>query len=122
MKCLRKKHTGDCGEATTSYVCPKHKEHQIICKCPDSKWKLQKIQQNSTNVVNQAVLGAIGSDSEMVVIRNGNKQRKVLLTYDSFASHTTLNKALKQELCLKENSVGNIEIQTYAGSVQEEVL
>ena len=57
VKCLRKKHTGDCGEATTNYVCPKHKEHQIICKCPDSKWKLQKIQQNSTNVVNQAVLG-----------------------------------------------------------------
>jgi hypothetical protein len=52
--------------------------------------------------------------------RNGNKQRKVLLTYDSLASHTTLNKALKQELCLKENSVGNFEIQTYAGSVQEE--
>ena len=120
VKCLLKKHPGDCRESNKPYVCPKHKENQIICKCSDSKWTKPKIQQNSTNLVNRAVLGSIGFDTEMVVIRNGNKQRRVLLTYDSFASHTTLNKTLKQELGLKENSIGKIEIQTYAGSVQEE--
>ena len=46
--------------------------------------------------------------------------RKALLTYDSFASHTTLNKALKEDLCLEETSIGNIEIQTYSGSVCED--
>ena len=50
---------------------------------------------NKTNIVNQATLGAIGFDSKWIIIRNKGKMRKALLTYDSFATHTTLNKALK---------------------------
>ena len=111
LKCLRRKHEGECGPATKPFLCPKHGKHQIICKCSDSKWK-HKIQQNSTNIVNKATMGAIGFDSEWIIIRNKGKMRKTLLTYDSFASHTTLNKALKEDLCLEETSIGDIEIQT----------
>ena len=45
--------------------------------------------------------------------------KKVLLTYDSFASHTTVHGALKDELGLKANFIGNLSVRTYAGFLEE---
>ena len=69
--------------------------------------------------VNKTILGHVGFDTEVVTIRNGKKSKKVLLTYDSFASHTTVHGAVKDELGLKANFIGNLSVQTYAGSVEE---
>ena len=118
--CLGRKHDGPCRDTATPFICPTHKEHHIICKCSASNWNKPRIQQNATHVVNGSALGVVGFDSEMVIIKNGNKQKRVLLTYDSFASHTTMNESLQKELGLKASPLGNVEIQTYAGSVQEQ--
>ena len=45
--------------------------------------------------------------------------KQVLLTHDSFASHTTLNSALKDELRLNTKYIGDLNIQTYSGVVEE---
>ncbi len=83
------------------FLCQKHQNNKIICKCAESKWK-PVIQQNSTSVVNQATLSAVGFDTEWVLIHNKGVTRKALLTYDSYASHTTLNRTLKEELALEK--------------------
>ena len=120
LLCIRRKHDGLCNDRSTPYICPKHKQNQLICKCSESNWRKPRIQNNATNVVNGSALGVVGFESEMVVIKNGNKQKRVMLTYDSFASHTTMNESLQQDLGLTANPLGNVEIQTYAGSVQEQ--
>ena len=105
-------------ERAKVFLCQKHQNNRIICKCAESKWK-PVIQQNSTNVVNQASLVAVGFDTEWVLIHNKGVTRKALLAYDGFASHTTLNRTLKEELGLKEIALGEIEVQTYAGPFSE---
>ena len=52
--------------------------------------------------INQTAIGSVGFDCEIVSIRNGKKVKKVLLTYDSFASHTSMDVSLKNELQLNK--------------------
>ena len=51
--CLRPKHDGACNDKVTPFICPTHKEHQVICKCSASNWNKPRIQQNATHVVNR---------------------------------------------------------------------
>ena len=49
----------------------------------------------------------------------GKKVKKVLLTYDSFASHTSMDVSLKDELQLSTQEIGDLKIQTYGGIIRE---
>ena len=102
------------------FICPQHKQHQLICKCAQSNFRKPSIKNNATNVINGTALGVVGFESEFVIIKNGDKRKKVLLTYDSFASHSTMNEGLQKVLDLTTSPLGNVEIQTYSGSVQEQ--
>ena len=51
------------------------------------------------------VLGNVGFDTEEVTVRHNEKMKRVLLTYDSFASHTTMNYAVKEDLQLNTNTL-----------------
>ena len=42
-----------------------------------------------------------------------------LLTYDSFASHTTMCDVVKDELCLETKDIGDLSINTYIGKKLE---
>ena len=44
---------------------------------------------------------------------------RVLLTYDSFASHTTMNYAVKEELQMDTKYIGSFSINTYGGLIEE---
>ena len=68
----------------------------MVCKCEEK----DKIFKNSS--INQTAIGSVGFDCEIVSIRNGKKVKKVLLTYDSFASHTSMDVSLKNELQLNK--------------------
>ena len=63
----------------------------------------------------------MGFDSEIVSIRNGKKIKRVLLTYDSFASHTSMDVSLKDELQLSTQEIGDLKVQTYGGIIREKV-
>ena len=45
----------------------------------------------------------------------GKKLMRTILTYDSFASHTTMSDAVKDELCLETKDIGDLQINTYNG-------
>ena len=45
--------------------------------------------------------------------------KRVLLTYDSFASHTTLNFTIKDKLELNTTYIGDLKINTYNGFIEE---
>ena len=64
----------------------------MVCKCKEK----DKIFKNSS--INQTAIGSVGFNSEIVSIRNGRKVKRVLLTYASFASHTSMDVSLKDEL------------------------
>ena len=72
----------------------------MICKCED---KGDKIFKNSS--INQTAIGSVGFDSE--------------ITYDSFASHTSMDISLKDELQLTDKYIGDLKIQTYGGVIRE---
>ena len=67
----------------------------MVCKC-DKKSNAMKLQSNSS--INSTVLENVGFNAEVVTIRNGKKTKRVLSTYDSFASQTNLNYTVKDEL------------------------
>ena len=85
----------------------------MVCKCEEK----DKIFKNSS--INQTAIGSVGFDSEIVSIRNGKKVKRVLLTYDSFASHTSMDVSLKDELQLSTQEIGDLRIQTYGGIIRE---
>ena len=55
----------------------------------------------------------------MVVIRNGKKMMQTILTYESFASHTTLNYVVRDKLSLDTKDIGDLQINTYNGVKEE---
>ena len=54
-----------------------------------------------------------------IELKHGRRNKTVLLTYDSFASHTTMSRAMSNQLNLKETYVRTPHVQTYGGPVQE---
>ena len=44
---------------------------------------------------------------------------RTILTYDSFASHTTMSDVVKDELCLETKDIGDLQINTYNGIKSE---
>ena len=64
-------------------------------------------------------MGNVGFDTEVVVVRNGKKMMKTILTYDSFASHTTLNYVVRDKLSLDTKYNGDLQINTYNGIKEE---
>ena len=70
---------------------------------------------NST--VNKCVLGQIGFQSEIITVRSA---RRVVVTFDSFASHSSMSAELRKELNLNMTSLGFVDVQHYGGHSQEE--
>ena len=70
--------------------------------------------------VNKCVLGQIGFQSEIITVRSANKSRRVIVTFDCFASHSSMSSELKDELGLNMTSLGLIDVQHYGGHSQEE--
>ena len=109
LKCLCK-HTEDCRDPKAAYVCTTHQVNKKVCK---SEKKAAKLQSNSC--INSTVLGNVGFDTEVVIIRYGKKMMQTILTYDSFASHTTLNYIVRDKLSLDTKYIGDLQINTYNG-------
>ena len=65
---MNKKHTGDCLLRHSAFICTTHQLNKTICKCEK---KAVKIQSNSC--INSTILGNVGFDTEMIVIRNGQE-------------------------------------------------
>ena len=93
-----------------AFTCTTHQLNRTICKCEK---KAVKIQSNSC--INSTILGNVGFDTEMIVIRNGKRMMRTILTYDRFASHTTMSDVVKDELCLETKDIGDLSINTYNG-------
>ena len=74
--------------------------------------------QNNTSV-NSTAFENVGFDTEEVIVRHGEKMKRVLLTYDLFASHTTMNYAVKEDLQLDTKYIGSLSINTYSGLIEE---
>ena len=96
VKCLCK-HKDECYSSKLPFVCVIHKVYKFVCKFEKSNHTLPL--QNNT-AVNSTALGNVVFDTEEVIVINTRKMKRVLLTYDSFASHTTMNYAVKEELQL----------------------
>ena len=62
----------------------------------------------------------MGFDTEMITVKNGKKMMDALLTYDSFASHTTMCEVVKDTLSLETKFIGNLQVNTYNG-IKEEI-
>ena len=103
----------ECQNWAKPYICETHEVHKMVCKCKEK----DKIFKNLS--INQTAIGSVGFDSEIVSIRNGKKVKRVLLTYDSFASHTSMDVSLKDELQLSTQEIGDLKIQTYGGIIRE---
>ena len=119
VKFLFKHNNEECYWLTAKYVFQTQKVQKSVCKCEkgESKNGGTKIQTNSS--INNIALGSVGFDTEVVTIRNEKKMKQVQLTYDSFASHTTLNSVLKDELRLDTTYIGDLNIQTNSGIFEE---
>ena len=68
--------------------------------------------------VNKCVLGQIGFQSEIITVRSPNKAKRVIVTFDCFASHSSMSSELKDELGLSMTSLGLIDVQHY-GAMQK---
>ena len=112
VKCLLSKHNGECNDWKKPYMCETHNANKSVCKCG-------KVQLQNNTSINGGVLGSVGFDTEQITVRNGSRSQQVVLTYDSFASHTTMNRSLVEDLELKPTYVGELLINTYNGRVEE---
>ena len=51
---------------------------------------------------------------------SGDRSMQVLVTYDSYASHSSITPEVARDLGLKQSSVGMLDIQHFGGNKQEE--
>ena len=115
-KCLWKKMKNGpqkCPEKNRKQYCNKHDVSRSLCQCPQPN-----IMNNAT--VNKSVLGQVGFNSEIITIRSQHKSKKVLVTFDSYASHSSISPELKDDSGLVETSVGMVDVQHYGGRTQTE--
>ena len=117
-RCLRYKHDDkhQCGETALKYntTCNTHKVCTKICKCVVQPPQNNPPTQVTNNVnINKSVLGCVGFNTERITVYSGNRSRQVLVTYDSYASHSSITPELVRELGLKQFSVGMLDIQHF---------
>ena len=72
------------------YYCNKHEVSRNLCKCTRFN-----VMNNAT--VNKCVLGQIGFQSEIITVRSQNKSKRVIVTFDCFALHSSMSSELKDE-------------------------
>ena len=53
------------------------------------------------------------------MVRSKFRNIKAVLTYDSFASHTTISAGLVEKLGLKTTCLGDLIINTYGGKISQ---
>ena len=75
------------------YFCNEHSVTRALCQCPKPV-----IMNNVTD--NRSVLGQVGFNSEIITIKSQHTSKRVLVTFDSYASHSSISADLKDELDL----------------------
>ena len=134
--CMQK-HSPDksCNESLKKYKCPVHQVNYLCCKCKKNKIKVEDADTRNSGAqssgatgilsrmarINSTVLGQVGFDSETMNLRNSSgKQVKVLISYDGFASHSSVDESIREELDLPLEDIGIINVSRYGGSVTEQ--
>ena len=134
--CMQK-HSPDksCNESLKKYKCPVHQVNYLCCKCKKNKIKVEDADTRNSGAqssgatgilscmarINSTVLGQVGFDCETMSLRNSSgKQVKVLISYDGFASHSSVDESIREELDLPLEDIGIINVSRYGGSVTEQ--
>ena len=127
-KCLknRSEDSHQCHEIALKWnpTCNTHKICTKICKCkvqPPQNTPPSPHTQVTNNVcINKSVLGRVGFNTERITVYSGDRSMEVLVTYDSYASHSSISPEVVRELKLKQTFVGMLDIQHFGGNKQEE--
>ena len=116
IKCLSRNHEGSCSELTIPYLCPSHLTNVKVCGCPKPISSTDAITQNAS-VVASSFFGPVAFDTEQVTIIAPGGERQVLMTYDSFASQSSVSGHIATELGLSRTNMGSVDIHQYNGVV-----
>ena len=123
-----------CQENLKKYKCPNHHVNFLCCKCKRSN-KVEDADTgnngtqglgapgiiNCMSRINSTVLGQVGFDTERGFIKNRRGvKKKVLISYDGFASHSSVDESIRAELDLPLEDIGIINVFCYGGSVTEQ--
>ena len=116
-KCLHKAHQGACDMKSKPFLCTEHNMNYKICKCPYLLSKPVSVQNSSVN----NFFGPVAFDMEVITLVGPNgKEVSALITYDSFASQSSIASSLVSSMNLSKKNLGKVKIQTYAGIIEDD--
>ena len=99
----------ECKETSKPFICTVHKVNKTVCKCST----LPSLARNSTVTLNNTFIGSAGFLSENVIIEYAGAMVEAVLTYDSWCTHTTIDKNLQSYLDSPVDDCGPMEVKTF---------
>ena len=97
------------------FICCEHKANYAVCKCrkkvegtgpvgviADSDLLVEPSTMNNVAKINGNMLGAVGFDTEVLqFVAKDGELKNLLVTYDSYCSHSMMNSKLATDLGLE---------------------
>ena len=75
---------------------------------------------NNVAKINGNMLGAVGFDTEVLqFVAKDGELKNVLVTYDSYCSHSMMDSKLATDLGLELESLGNMTTHSFMGNTRE---
>ena len=99
----------ECKETSKPFICTVHKVNKTVCKCS----AIPSLARNSTVTLNNTFIGSAGFLSENVIIEYGGAMVEAVLTYDSWCTHSTIDKSLQSYLDSPVDDCGTMEVKTF---------
>ena len=102
-----------CYDRLLQFVCKQHNVNSGVCKCRavfHNSSRIGFVENHFSVKINGSALGGVGFMTELVKVKKGTGKsitKNVLLTYDTFASHSTMDASLVEELGLPVESIGD---------------
>ena len=135
IKCFEPFQPGrhECRDFYKKYICKVHKVNHALCKCRGNKPDLGALvvdgnteEKEPTTVQNRATInnsfiGAVGFEIEILYFLSKRKDLiRVLVAYDNYCSHTSMDRELAEDLGLELSPIGSIKTNCYLGSVSQD--
>ena len=94
-----------------------------VCGIEDSDLLVESSTANNVAKINGNMLGAVGFDTEVLqfITKEGNV-KDVLVTYDSYCSHSMMDSKLATDLGLELEPLGVVTTHSFLGSSKQKAL